>query len=83
VDPTQFDPNDEHYDPDSLPGDPRWFQVDVRALRALPHPVTLERIKRAPELKDMLLIRRGMRLSVQPVTRGQYEEIVRLGKSPS
>jgi predicted RNA-binding protein with PUA-like domain len=81
-DPTQFDPKDDHYDPDSPPDDPRWFQVDVRALRPLEHPVTLDRVKRTPKLKDMLLIRRGMRLSVQPVTRDQYEEIVKLAKSP-
>jgi len=45
-DPTQFDRKDDHYDPESRPEDPRWFQVEVRAVAKLPHPVTLERIKR-------------------------------------
>jgi predicted RNA-binding protein with PUA-like domain len=81
-DPTQFDRNDgDHYDPASSVESPRWYQVEVRALAALPHPVSLERIRRTPALRDMLLIRRGMRLSVQPVSREHYDVIVELGKT--
>jgi predicted RNA-binding protein with PUA-like domain len=81
-DPTQFERGDDHYDPDSRPDDPRWFQVEVRALQKLPHPVTLERIKRTSQLAGMNLLRRGNRLSVQPVTESEFRTIVKLGQTP-
>ena len=81
-DPTQFDHGDDHYDPDSRPDDPRWFQVEVRAAEKLPHAVTLERIKRTPQLAGMGLLRKGNRLSVQPVTEAEFRAIVKLGQTP-
>jgi predicted RNA-binding protein with PUA-like domain len=81
-DPTQFERGDDHYDPDSRPDDPRWFQVEVRAVEKLPHPVTLERIKRIPQLTQMGLLRKGNRLSVQPVTEEEFRAIVKLGQTP-
>jgi predicted RNA-binding protein with PUA-like domain len=81
-DPTQFDRKDDHYDPESRPEDPRWFQVEVRAVAKLPHPVTLERIKRTPALAGMNLLRRGNRLSVQPVEEAEFRAIVKLGQAP-
>lgn len=81
-DPTQFDRKDDHYDPESRPQDPRWFQVEVRAVAKLPHPVTLERIKRTPALAGMNLLRRGNRLSVQPVEEAEFRAIVKLGQTP-
>ena len=80
-DPTQFERGDDHYDPDSRPHDPRWFQVEVRAVDKLPHPVTLERIKRSAQLAGMGLLRRGNRLSVQPVTESEFRTIVKLGQT--
>lgn len=80
-DPTQFERGDDHYDPESSPDDPRWFQVDVRAVEKLPHPVTLDRIKRAPALAGMGLLRRGNRLSVQPVDEADFRAIVKLGQT--
>jgi len=47
-DPTQFDRKDDHFDPDSAPGEPRWYQVDVRALRKLPKEVPLPLIRETP-----------------------------------
>ncbi len=80
-DPTQFERGDDHYDPESSPDDPRWFQVDVRAVEKLPHPVTLERIKRTSALAGMGLLRKGNRLSVQPVTEEEFRAIVKLGQT--
>ena len=80
-DPTQFDRADDHYDPDSRADDPRWFQVEIRAVEKLPHPVTLERIKRTPHLAGMGLLRKGNRLSVQPVTEAEFRAIVKLGQN--
>ena len=81
-DPTQFERGHDHFDPESPPDDPRWFQVDVRAVQKLPHPVTLERIKRTPALAGMNLLRRGNRLSVQPVEEAEFSAIVKLGQTP-
>ena len=78
-DPTQFEKKHNHYDPDSLPSEPRWYQVDVRAVAKLGRPVTLGELKAAPELRGMALLRRGNRLSVQPVTAAEYQAILRLG----
>jgi predicted RNA-binding protein with PUA-like domain len=62
------------------PGETDWFQVELKALKKLSRPVTLAEIRKTPALKDMLLIRRGMRLSVQPVTKAQYDAILKLGE---
>ena len=78
-DPTQFDSRDEdHYDAASTPEAPRWFQVEVKALRKLKRPVSLEEIKGTKALQGMLLVQRS-RLSVQKVSKSDFEAIVRLG----
>jgi predicted RNA-binding protein with PUA-like domain len=48
----------------------------------LPHPVTLERIRRTPQLVQMGLLRKGNRLSVQPVSEAEFRAIVKLGQTP-
>ena len=78
-DPTQFEKKHNHYDPDSLLDEPRWYQVDVRAVAKLGRPVTLGEMKAEPELRGMALLRRGNRLSVQPVTEAEYHAVLRLG----
>src|SRR5207248_253050 len=82
-DPTQFGPKDDHHDPESSPDDPRWFQVDVRAVDKLATPVTLDRMKAARELSEMRLLQRGNRLSVLPVTEAEFRAVVKMGKSGS
>ena len=68
VDPTQFDPKSPYYDEKSKPEAPRWDRVDVEFIEKLPRFVTLERAARPiPSARSMLVIKRGMRLSVQPV----------------
>lgn len=76
---TAFDRNDPHFDPKSKPDDPTWFMVDLRAVRPLERPVTLDEIKRTKGLDQMALIRIG-RLSVQPVTAREYDIITALAK---
>ena len=78
-DPTQFDPKDDHYDPESTPAAPRWYQVDVKAVRKLPREVSLEEFRRTKSLAKMPLVQRGQRLSVQPVAPEEYALIVRMG----
>jgi predicted RNA-binding protein with PUA-like domain len=65
-------------DPTAKEGD--WSAVDLAPERALSRPVPLDQIKRAPKLKDMALLRLS-RLSVQPVTKAQFHEIVRMSKA--
>jgi predicted RNA-binding protein with PUA-like domain len=81
ADPTQFDPRHDHHDPDSSPDYPRWFQVDVRGVEKLAHPVTLERMKAARDLAGMPLLQRGNRLSVLPVSEAEFRAVVKMGKS--
>jgi predicted RNA-binding protein with PUA-like domain len=78
-DPTQFDAKDGHYDADSARDDPRWYAVDIRFESKLPRPVTLPELRAAPALAEMVLLRRGSRLSVQPVTAAEWKQIVKLG----
>ena len=77
---TAWDPKDKHYDPKSTPDKPVWLMVDIKAESQFARPVTLKEIKDNPRLQDMLLVRRGMRLSIQPVTEQEWDEIVSLGR---
>ncbi len=74
---TAFDPENIHYDPKSDPKKPIWFMVDVEFVKAARSLITLERLKKIPELKEMLLLRHG-RLSVQPVTEKEWKIITAL-----
>ena len=68
--------------PDSTTDDPRWECVDIKALRPVATPVTLEQIKAEPELADMVLVKNS-RLSVQPVTEAEWRHICTMaGVSP-
>ncbi|MDA1128187.1 MAG: EVE domain-containing protein [Chloroflexi bacterium] len=74
-----LDPKDDHYDPKATKENPIWSMVDIKGERALGRPVTLDEIKLNPKLKDMLLIRKGMRLSIQPVTKEEFDEVIAMG----
>jgi predicted RNA-binding protein with PUA-like domain len=64
--------------PDSTTDDPRWECVDIRAVRDVPNPPTLDQIKANPKLKDMVLVNNS-RLSVQPVSDAEWKEVCRMG----
>ena len=66
--------------PDSTTDDDRWECVDITAVRSMSIPVTLEQIKSDPELADMVLVKNS-RLSVQPVSDGEWRRICELGQS--
>ena len=63
--------------PDTTSDDPRWECVDIRAVKDVPNPPTLEQIKANPKLQDMALVRLG-RLSVQPVKPEEWAEVCRM-----
>jgi predicted RNA-binding protein with PUA-like domain len=79
-DATAFDKKDHHYDPDSDPAKPRWFMVDVRLKRRLARVITLEELRKhaAKELRGMVLLRPGNRLSVLPVEAAHWKFILSL-----
>ena len=79
-DPTAFDPRAEHYDPKSDRANPTWYQVAIRAVRAIDPPLDLPSLSRVPELAGMELLRKGSRLSVQPVTQDQWNTILSLAR---
>jgi predicted RNA-binding protein with PUA-like domain len=64
--------------PDSTTDDARWECVDVKAVRPMPRPVTLEMCKQDPRLRDMVLVN-NTRLSVQPVSEGEWKVVCELG----
>jgi predicted RNA-binding protein with PUA-like domain len=82
---TQFDAKSEYHDPSAKPEAPRWFMVDCRLQRPLERQIPLEELKShggpGGALADMALLRLG-RLSVQPVTREQWEFVLALEAGP-
>lgn len=79
-DPFQFDPAHEYHDPASKPDAPAWYTVDVRFVERFPAIVPLETLKKTKGLEKMVVTQKGSRLSVQPVTKAEYDIVVRLGR---
>ena len=69
---TSWDPSSKYFDEKSSPENPRWLMVDVQFASEFSRPVTLKELRSVPELKEMFLLRKGMRLSVQPVTEAEF-----------
>ncbi len=80
-DSTAWDPDSDHPDPKSTPDKPLWYMVDIKADERFPEPLTVARMREEPGLAGMLVLKRGMRLSVQPVTAEEWELVVKLGRS--
>jgi predicted RNA-binding protein with PUA-like domain len=74
-DPTQFDRKSPYYDPASRREEPRWMLVDVQVLRKI-GPLTLTEMRGRPELADMLVLRKGNRLSITPVEPQHWKALV-------
>jgi predicted RNA-binding protein with PUA-like domain len=78
-DATAFERGHHHYDPDSKRDDPRWFTVDVQLVRRFAKPVLLTTLAaNRATLSDMVVLRRGNRLSVMPVTAEQWARVLKL-----
>jgi predicted RNA-binding protein with PUA-like domain len=80
-DPTAFDAAHPGFDPRSRPDAPTWLQVEIRAVERFPHVVALAALRAEPALADMVVLRRGNRLSVTPVTAGEWAAVCRLGRA--
>lgn len=75
---TAFDPEDAHFDPKSDPDNPRWYMVDVAFKKRFRRTVTLHEMRTHTALTDMLILRRGNRLSITPVTADEWRFILHL-----
>ena len=80
-DTSAFDKSSRYYDEKSKQDAPTWFMVDVQLVEIFKTPQALETLRDIPALKKMELLRKGSRLSVQPVTPQEYQTIVRLGNA--
>lgn len=77
---TAFDPADKHFDPKSKQESPTWYMVDLKFVKKFDHLITLPELKKQKSLDGMALLQKGSRLSVQPVTKKQYEAILKMGE---
>jgi predicted RNA-binding protein with PUA-like domain len=74
-DPTQFDKKSMYYDPKSKKEEPRWQLVDVQVLRKIP-TITLQELRERPEVAEMIVLKKGNRLSITPVEPKHWKAIV-------
>ena len=74
---TAFDAKDDHYDADSDPDKPRWYMVDVQLVRKFDKVIALEELRAhaGGKLKEMVVLKRGNRLSITPVTKSEWQFI--------
>lgn len=79
-DSTQWDPSSKYYDKKASPENPIWELVEVEFVDKFRHYVTLKELKAEPGLKDMVILRKGNRLSITPVTRKEFELICQLAQ---
>lgn len=75
----QFDPEHKYFDPKAKEDDPRWFMVDIQADKPFKRQISLPELKQMPELEGMMLVKKGSRLSVQPVSKEHWQLITKLG----
>jgi len=81
-DPTQFDPDNKHFDANSKQDNPRWLLVDVSFVHKLDSIIGLPTIKaHAGQLDGLPLIRKGNRLSIMPVSKAHFDFLLQLGEA--
>ena len=77
---TAWDPSDSHYDAKASPANPIWQMVDIKLQEIFSEPLSLDALRGVAALRNMELLRRGSRLSVQPVKKSEFEAVLRLAK---
>ena len=80
ADPTQFDPTSEYHDPKSTREEPRWMMRELRFVERFARVVTLEELKGCKALGAMAALQKGNRLSVTPVTKAEFDAVVRMAR---
>ncbi len=79
-DDTAWKKGSDYFDEKSSKDKPRWFMVDIRYVEKFEEIVSLAELKENPKLAGMMVVQKGSRLSVQPVTKKQFDEVVRMGR---
>ncbi len=77
-DPSQFDKKSEYYDPKANLKAPRWYGVTVEFVQKFSKIISLEELRNHKSLQSMLVIKKGQRLSIQPVTKAEFDVIHKL-----
>jgi predicted RNA-binding protein with PUA-like domain len=80
VDPTQFDPLSDYFDPKSTPEQPRWYTVKLEFVEVFTQIITLDVLKQAFSGEELAVVRKGNRLSVLPVAAIVAEKILAMGQ---
>jgi predicted RNA-binding protein with PUA-like domain len=75
---TAFDEKSKYFDPKSEPGSPRWFMVDIKLVKKFKQVIPLDKLKKIKALDGMVLLQKGSRLSVQPVSKEHFDFIAKL-----
>lgn len=75
---TAWDSESNYYDPKSSADNPRWVMVDVKFKHEFAKIISLEHLRTVPEIADMVLLRKGSRLSIQPVSKAHWDVIVKI-----
>ena len=75
---TAFEPNEKYYDPKSKLENPRWLMVDVQLIRKFKRIISLQELKSYKTLSEMIILRRGNRLSITSVTKKHWDFILKL-----
>jgi len=75
---TAWDPESPYYDAKSSADNPRWLMVDVKFVKKYKAVITLQQLRQTAGLEDMVLLQKGSRLSIQPVSEAQWAIIEKL-----
>lgn len=78
-DPTQFQKSSEYFDSKATKSNPRWFAITLVFVQKFSKLVSLTELRSHPDLQEMLVIRKGQRLSIQPVTEAEFRVTTSLG----
>lgn len=76
-DPTQFDTQSKYYDAKASLEKPRWYAVEVKLERIFKQLLSLDQLKSYPELEGMTLLKKGSRLSIQPVSKAHWDFVTK------
>lgn len=79
-DPYAFEPSHKYFDPKSKKESPTWYGVDVKFREKFSDTITLAELKQTPGLEKMMVIQKGARLSIQPVSKKEFEIVLKLAK---
>jgi len=80
IDISAFDEASAYFDAKSTLNNPKWIQVELHFMAKFEHPITLKQLKADPQLTNMVLVAKGARLSVQPVTADEFDHIMSLSR---